>query len=115
MIPIPKKTPYELTGHVRHLRSALWNHRRDCRLRIAIDGAAGIECEHGHDVCPKCDPCTCRCKYCGRPYPGSPASYAENPFCAACLHERTAKARERLGPVEVKREGGYVVLVPKSP
>ncbi len=60
MITIPEKTPYELTGHVRHLRSALWNHRRDCRLRVATDGAAGIECEHGHDVCPKCDPCTCR-------------------------------------------------------
>lgn len=51
--------PEELSDDPRHLRSALWNHRRDCRLRVATDCAAAIECEHGYDVCPICDPCTC--------------------------------------------------------
>ena len=30
-----------------------------CQLYIAVSGAAGIECAHGYDVCPQCDPCTC--------------------------------------------------------
>lgn len=30
-----------------------------CRFRLAATGSIGIECEHGHDVCPICDPCTC--------------------------------------------------------
>ena len=28
------------------------------------------------------------CQYCARPYPTSVESYAENPFCSACLNER---------------------------
>lgn len=35
------------------------NHRDDCTFRIAASSAVGIECEHGRDVCPTCDPCTC--------------------------------------------------------
>lgn len=35
------------------------DHDPDCRFRIAATSAAGIECEHGYDVCPICDPCTC--------------------------------------------------------
>lgn len=35
-------------------------HRRRCKFRRAAAGAVGIECEHGYDVCPICDPCTCR-------------------------------------------------------
>lgn len=26
----------------------------------AINSAVGVECPHGYDVCPMCDPCTCR-------------------------------------------------------
>jgi len=34
-------------------------HDENCRLRRAATGSIGIECEHGYDVCPICDPCTC--------------------------------------------------------
>lgn len=34
-------------------------HQPRCRFRIAHLGAAGIECQHGFDACPVCDPCTC--------------------------------------------------------
>jgi len=30
-----------------------------CKFRKSVTCAVGIECEHGFDVCPKCDPCTC--------------------------------------------------------
>lgn len=30
-----------------------------CKFRIAATGSIAIECDHGYDVCPKCDPCTC--------------------------------------------------------
>lgn len=35
------------------------NHDNLCKFRRAATGPVGIECEHGRDVCPKCDPCTC--------------------------------------------------------
>ena len=35
-------------------------HAEDCRFRKALLCPVSIECEHGWDVCPKCDPCTCR-------------------------------------------------------
>jgi hypothetical protein len=34
-------------------------HKPDCQFRIAETCAIPVECEHGHDVCPICDPCTC--------------------------------------------------------
>ena len=35
------------------------SHEKDCKFRRAIECPVAIECEHGYDVCPKCDPCTC--------------------------------------------------------
>jgi len=35
------------------------NHEEGCKYRVSATCAVGIECEHGRDVCPKCDPCTC--------------------------------------------------------
>lgn len=35
------------------------NHVPECKFRIAASGPIAIECEHGYDCCPKCDPCTC--------------------------------------------------------
>lgn len=35
-------------------------HERQCKYRIASVGSVAIECEHGYDVCPICDPCTCK-------------------------------------------------------
>ncbi len=34
-------------------------HKPDCKFRISATCAVGIQCEHGSDVCPVCDPCTC--------------------------------------------------------
>lgn len=34
-------------------------HKANCRFLISAVGAAAIECEHGFDACPICDPCTC--------------------------------------------------------
>lgn len=31
-----------------------------CRFRVSSTCAVPVECEHGFDVCPTCDPCTCR-------------------------------------------------------
>jgi hypothetical protein len=37
-------------------------HKRDCRYRFALTCAIPIECDHGLDTCPICDPCTCTTK-----------------------------------------------------
>jgi hypothetical protein len=35
-------------------------HKEGCQYRLALTCAIPIECEeHGFDVCPTCDPCTC--------------------------------------------------------
>jgi len=34
-------------------------HRRDCEFRRTAIAGLSYECEHGHHVCPICDPCTC--------------------------------------------------------
>lgn len=35
------------------------NHAEDCKFRKAVECSVAIECDHGHDVCSECDPCTC--------------------------------------------------------
>lgn len=35
-------------------------HLPTCPTYIAVHGAVAVECEHGYDVCPKCDACTCQ-------------------------------------------------------
>lgn len=34
-------------------------HDRKCLFARAVRCPAAIECEHGYDVCPTCDSCTC--------------------------------------------------------
>jgi hypothetical protein len=34
-------------------------HDEKCPFLLAAAGAVGLACQHGHDVCPICDPCTC--------------------------------------------------------
>jgi len=46
----------------RILRSAYWDHGPECKFRRSAECAVAIECPHGHDVCPECDPCTCQTK-----------------------------------------------------
>lgn len=38
------------------------NHVPECKFRKAMETSVGIECDHGYDVCPTCDPCTCEAK-----------------------------------------------------
>jgi hypothetical protein len=40
------------------------NHKEGCKFRRAIELPIAIECDHGHDVCPTCDPCTCGAGLC---------------------------------------------------
>ena len=42
-------------------------HARHCRFRIALENRIGVECPHGYDVCPICDPCTCQPEHHSRP------------------------------------------------
>lgn len=37
----------------------LRDHIDGCSFRRAATCGIGIECDHGRDVCPTCDPCTC--------------------------------------------------------
>ncbi len=52
-----------------------------------------------------------RCLYCKRPHPGSPAAYAENPWCAECLTERLELAAKEAGPVRMVRDGKFIRFV----
>ncbi len=54
------------------------------------------------------------CPYCERPNPVSALSYAENPFCQACLRERVDEAAKVVGPVTWRRVGKMLVPVPLS-
>lgn len=55
----PVAVPDRLSSDVRHLHSAYWNHARYCDLRVSAECAMPVACEHGRDVCPICDKCTC--------------------------------------------------------
>lgn len=34
------------------------SHKKGCPMARAL-GSVAIECKHGYDCCPECDPCTC--------------------------------------------------------
>lgn len=46
-------------GHLACVCATRTGHRPGCAFRAAVTSSVGIECEHGRDVCPICDPCTC--------------------------------------------------------
>ncbi|MBG6211569.1 hypothetical protein IWQ49_006257 [Labrenzia sp. EL_126] len=46
-------------GHIACVCAILADHQEACRFRLAATSAVGIECAHGRDVCPICDPCSC--------------------------------------------------------
>ena len=46
-------------GHLACVCAVNRNHKTYCPFRRAVTVPIGIECEHGRDVCPVCDPCTC--------------------------------------------------------
>lgn len=41
------------------MRTPFDEHEDGCPTKLAAEGAAAIECEHGYDCCPICDRCTC--------------------------------------------------------
>jgi hypothetical protein len=45
-------------GHICCVCALLKNHHPLCSFKMASAGV-GVECGHGRDVCPICDPCTC--------------------------------------------------------
>ena len=46
-------------GHISCVCEILAQHTENCLFRKAATSGIGIECEHGLDCCPTCDPCTC--------------------------------------------------------
>lgn len=58
------KEPEPLTitcacGHLSCICESLKKHTSSCKFLAAVKCPIGIECPHGYDVCPLCDPCTC--------------------------------------------------------
>jgi hypothetical protein len=46
-------------GYLACVCEVLAAHKNGCRFRLAATCAIPVECDHGLDVCPTCDPCTC--------------------------------------------------------
>jgi len=46
-------------GQIQCVCSHVKGHKVKCKFRVSTLCAVPIECEHGFDVCPQCDPCTC--------------------------------------------------------
>lgn len=46
-------------GHFACICNILKDHAEPCLYRRAATIPIGIACDHGRDVCPECDPCTC--------------------------------------------------------
>ncbi len=64
-MPIQKNDFHQPLGcktckHIACVCNIQKNHGEACRFRIAATCPAGIACDHGRDVCPICDPCTCK-------------------------------------------------------
>ena len=73
-------------------------HTSDCELRLAIECSTPVECQHGYDVCPHCDQCTCcvgghgdddRCEHCGK----LPGYYNESEIPYKSIHHNFQRLR----------------------
>lgn len=40
--------------------SVILGHQKECDYRRAVTCLIPIECDHGYDVCLKCDVCNCK-------------------------------------------------------
>lgn len=58
---VPDSPPAECTcGQIECVCAFVEGHTDTaCAFRQAVLSPTGIECLHGWDVCPLCDPCTC--------------------------------------------------------
>ena len=52
-----------------------------------------------------------KCRHCSSPMKVSAASYAENPWCSGCLHERLALAADENPVLGWRIEGDYLVPI----
>ena len=48
-----------ICGHISCICHFKKRHKKECLFLRAVSCSVGIECDHGFDVCPICDPCTC--------------------------------------------------------
>jgi len=47
-------------GHLACVCCVIREHPNpECHFRLSTTCAIPVECDHGFDVCPECDPCTC--------------------------------------------------------
>ena len=59
--PFPPEVALDIAEAHRALRGMdPFDHAETCPRRTAATCAVGIECAHGYDVCPVCDPCNCK-------------------------------------------------------
>lgn len=49
----------EICQHFACICGIRTEHEKGCKFRRAATCAFPIACDHGRDVCPVCDPCTC--------------------------------------------------------
>jgi hypothetical protein len=59
MITMTTTKPTCTCGHICCVCDILRDHKEGCQYRRSVTCAVPIECEHGRDVCPICDECTC--------------------------------------------------------
>lgn len=52
-------TDCPICKHLSCVCHILFTHDEHCKYRRSATCAIPVECEHGLDVCPDCDPCTC--------------------------------------------------------
>lgn len=51
----------ETCGHIACVCDVIRDHPNpDCRFRRSTTCPIPVACDHGFDVCPECDPCTCK-------------------------------------------------------
>jgi hypothetical protein len=62
----------DVCGHIACVCNVKERHAEDCKFRVSVTCPVGIECEHGYDVCPTCDPCTCGAEVAVEDFGGSP-------------------------------------------
>ncbi len=58
-VTVGKITACSICGHFACVCKILADHKEGCPYRRSATCSVPIECDHGYDVCPECDPCTC--------------------------------------------------------
>jgi hypothetical protein len=78
-------------------------HRDGCRYLWAATCAVGIECEHGYDACPICDPCDC-----AKPFQARVELWMRECFGDVIPFDKEERVDRLLEEVfEILQSGGY--------